>query len=386
VIMITAYEDIDTVISAMKCGAYDYVLKPIQMGSLEVTIKNALETIKLRKEVQALQARYLEENLPCFIGESQAILNVMEFIESVAKSPDTPILLIGETGTGKELIASSIHYRSPNFKGPLTTVNCAALPRDLIESELFGYVKGAFSGASASGKTGLIEEAAGGTLFLDEVGELSLEAQAKLLRFLEGGEFYRVGSTKKMRVQTRVVSATNQNIEEMLKNKLFRKDLYFRLSVIRVQIPSLNERSSDIIPMAKHFLYEFNRKFKKEISGLSPEAEQALIAYNWTGNIRELKNMIERAVLTGKGQTLTPRDLGIDGAAACIDLSARVGSALFPPIPETGIHLDEIEKALQKYYIEQAYTMAKGNENEAARLLNLNHHTYRYRRKKILEE
>jgi DNA-binding NtrC family response regulator len=196
VIMITAYEDIKTVISAMKLGAYDYVVKPLHMDSLEVSIKNALETIKLRKEVQTLQARYLQENLPCFIGESRAILDVMDFIEDVAKSPDTPVLLIGETGTGKELIASSIHYRSPNYQGPLATVNCAAIPADLIESELFGYEKGAFSGANASGKRGLIEAAAKGTLFLDEVGDLSLEAQAKLLRFLEQGNSTALGERK----------------------------------------------------------------------------------------------------------------------------------------------------------------------------------------------
>ena len=189
VIMITAYEDIDTVISAMKLGAYDYVVKPLHMDALEVTICNALDTVRLRKEVQALQKRYLMENLPCFIGESNAIQDVMDFIRMVAKSPDTPILIVGETGTGKELIASTIHYYSPNLKGPFATLNCAAIPKDLIESELFGYEKGAFSGADAAGKKGLIEEAAGGTLFLDEVGDLSLEAQAKLLRFLELGEF-----------------------------------------------------------------------------------------------------------------------------------------------------------------------------------------------------
>jgi DNA-binding NtrC family response regulator len=181
VIMITAYEDIDSVISAMKLGAYDYVVKPIHMDSLEVTIRNALETIRLRKEVQFLQERYLRENIPCFIGESNAIQDVMAFIEMVAKSPDTPILILGETGTGKELIASAIHYRSPNFKGSFIPVNCAAIPKDLVESELFGYEKGAFSGAGALGKKGLIEEAGNGTLFLDEVGDLSLEAQAKLL-------------------------------------------------------------------------------------------------------------------------------------------------------------------------------------------------------------
>lgn len=222
IIMITAYEDIDSVISAMKLGAYDYVVKPLHMDSLEIAIRNALETIRLRKEVQLLQERYLIENLPCFIGESNAIQDVMDFIKMVAKSPDTPILILGETGTGKELIASAIHYRSPNFKGPFIPVNCAAIPKDLIESELFGYEKGAFSGAKASGKKGLIEEAANGTLFLDEVGDLSPEAQAKLLRFLETGEYYRVGGTGKFSIKTRAVSATNKNLEHMIEKDLFR--------------------------------------------------------------------------------------------------------------------------------------------------------------------
>ncbi|MBW1863606.1 MAG: sigma-54-dependent Fis family transcriptional regulator, partial [Deltaproteobacteria bacterium] len=234
VIMITAFEDIDTVISAMKLGAYDYVVKPIHMDGLEVTIRNSFETIRLRKEVHFLQEKYLKENLPCFIAESNAIQDVMEFIKRVAKSPDTPILIFGETGTGKELIASAIHYQSPNFKGPFIPVNCAAIPKDLIESELFGYEKGAFSGASASGKKGLIEEAANGTLFLDEVGDLSPEAQAKLLRFLEESAFYRIGGTKKIRIQTRVISATNKDLDTMIERDSFRKDIYFRLGVIKV--------------------------------------------------------------------------------------------------------------------------------------------------------
>lgn len=386
VIMITAYEDLKSVISSMKLGAYDYLVKPLHMDGLKITIQNALNTIKLRKEVQKLQSRYLEENLPCFIGESRAIIDVMEFIDAVAQSPDTPVLLIGETGTGKELIASSIHYRSPNFKGPFTPVNCAAIPRDLVESELFGYEKGAFSGASASGKKGLIEMAANGTLFLDEVGDMSLESQAKLLRFLEKGEFYRVGGTKKLQVKTRVVSATNKKIEEMIENDQFRKDLYFRLGVIRVEIPSLNERREDIIPLVKHFLYEYVRKFKKDIEGVSPEAERALMEYNWTGNVRELKNLIERGVLTGKASTLSPSDLGIASPTGQ-DLLGTTGFPIrLPPLSESGIDLPELESAMEKYYIGEAYKMAEGNECMAAKLLNINHHTYRYRRKKLFEK
>ena len=382
VIMITAYEDIKTVISAMKLGAYDYVVKPIHMDGLEVTIRKALETIRLRKEVQDLQEDYLKENLPYFLAESNAIQDVIEFVGTVAKSPDTPILIIGETGTGKELLASAIHYRSPNFEGPFMTVNCAAIPKDLIESELFGYEKGAFSGASPSGKKGLIEESANGTLFLDEVGDLSLDAQAKLLRFLELGEFYRVGGTKKFNIRTRVVSATNKDLDDQIEKGLFRKDLFFRLGVIKVQVPSLNERRDDIIPLAKHFLLGFSKKFGKKFTGISSKAESVLMAYKWTGHVRELKNLIERAVLTGKGPVLEHLDLGIERSR-----DETIGQInhkmIFPPLPETGIELESTQEALERYYIEEALRMAGGNESKAAKLLNINHHTFRYRRKKL---
>ncbi len=383
VIMITAYEDTETVISAMKCGAYDYVVKPIDMDSLKITIQNALETIRLKKEVQGLQERYLEEHLPCFIGESNVIQDVVQFIGMVAKSPDTPILILGETGTGKELIAGAIHYRSPNFKGPLIAVNCAAIPKDLIESELFGYEKGAFSGASESGKKGLVEEAAQGTLFLDEVGDLSTAAQAKLLRFLEEGTFFRIGGTKKVHAQTRVVSATNRNLEAMIEEELFRKDLYFRLGVIKVTIPSLNERVEDIIPLAKHFLYTFSTKFSKSFTGISPEAESALKEHKWVGNIRELKNIIERAVLTNAGPLLEVQDLGLEGDGEN-KLLKHAGRKLdFPPVTGDGVDLISIQKSLEKYYIEEALRITGGNESRAAELLNMNRHTFRYRRKEL---
>ncbi len=383
VVMITAFEDIDTVISAMKLGAYDYIVKPIHMDSLSVTIKNALENIRLRKEVQSLQEKYLEENMPCFIGESHAIQEVMDFVGRVAKSPDTPVLIYGETGTGKELLADAIHYRSPNFKGPLISVNCASIPKDLIESELFGYEKGAFSGANTAGKKGLIEEAAGGTLFLDEVGDLSSESQAKLLRFLEEGEFYRVGGTKKVHIETRVVSATNKDLEDMMEKELFRKDLYFRLGVIKVEIPSLNERRDDIIPLAMHFLSGFNRKFGKTFSNISGQAENILLQHTWTGNIRELRNMIERAALIGKGPELTLHDLGIKERSDNRKNPVKKMESLFGEFPPEGISLDKIHSSIEKYYIDKALALSCGNETRAAKLVNLKLNTFRYRRNKL---
>jgi DNA-binding NtrC family response regulator len=386
IIMITAYEDVGTVIAAMKSGAYDYVVKPIYMDGLEVTIRNAIDTIRLRKEVQALQEKHLKEHLPCFIGQSNAILDVMEFVKTVAQSPDTPIIIIGETGTGKELLASAIHYNSPNFKAPFATVNCAAIPRDLIESELFGYEKGAFSGADASGKKGLIEEAANGTLFLDEVGDLSLEAQAKLLRFLELGEYYRVGGTRKHHIKTRVISATNKDLDQMIADGQFRRDLYFRLGVIKVQAPSLNERPEDIIPLSKYYLQEFSLKFGKKFTGISSEAEAVLRTHNWTGHVRELKNLVERAVLIGKGPELLPGDLGIEPHTPD-EHKVPVGDmAGFPPLPIEGFDLDGQLQLFEKHYIEAALKIAKGNESKAAQLLNINHHTFRYRKKKLLGE
>lgn len=380
VIMITAFEDIKTVVSAMRLGAYDYVVKPIQMDTLEVTIKNALESIRLRKEVQALQAKYLKENLPFFIGESKVIQDVMQYIENVAKSPDTPILIIGESGTGKELIASAIHFRSPNFQGALIPINCAAIPKDLLESELFGYEKGAFSGAKQSGKKGLIEQAAGGTLFLDEIGDLDFDAQAKLLRFLESGEFYKVGGTRKVHVQTRVISATNKDLVKMIDDGTFREDLYFRIGVIKLEVPSLNKRPEDILPIAKHFLMEFSKKFGKSFSGITAQAEAALQHVHWRGNVRELKNMIERASLIASGPEINLQDLGIMADHSAHE-AKQLPDKLDPAIPPVGIDLPALLETIEKQYIEEALQLTGANETKAAKLLHYKYSTLRYRRK-----
>lgn len=383
VVMITAYEDFDSVIRSMKLGAHDYVVKPLQMDQLELTIGNALETIRLRKEVQTLQARFLKENMPLFIGESNAIQEVMDLIQQVARSADTPILIEGETGTGKELMASAIHFHSPLFKGPFVAVNCAAIPKELVESELFGYRGGAFSGALKSGKTGLVETAHNGTLFLDEIGDLSPEAQAKLLRFIESGTFYRVGETKVTQVAVRIVSATNRDLSRMIADDLFRRDLYFRLGVIKIQAPSLNDRPDDILPLAKHYLAHFNTKFGSCFRGFSPEAEQAFRHHQWTGNVRELKNLIEKATLTGRHTELTPQDLGLENATDSTACDPETWLEILPSLPPSGMDLQKTLEQIEKHFFDQALQLSQANESQAARLLGLNHHTFRYRHRKL---
>ncbi len=395
-IMITAYEDAETVISAMKKGATDYVVKPLQMDTLRQTIAGALESIRLRKEVQALQDRLIEDNLPCFIGESRGVTDLWEFVGQVAQSPDAPVLIVGETGTGKELIASAIHYHSPNFNGPFVSLNCAAIPRELIESELFGYESGAFSGARPGGKPGLIEQAAGGTLFLDEVGDLSLEAQAKLLRFLDAGEYYRVGGTKKHSTTTRVVSATNRDLAAMVEDGGFRRDLYYRLAVLKVEVPSLEHRREDILPIARHFLVQFADKYHKTFTAISPPAEVALMAHPWRGNVRELKAAIERGVLSGHGPELLPGDLGLETppadatsgfvpapAAATIGGDGYGGAPRPPALGPQGLDLGAVLEEIERAYLERALELAEGSDVKAAQLLGMNYHTLRYRKKKL---
>lgn len=383
VIMITAYEDVKTVVSAMKLGAYDYVVKPLQMDGLLLSVRNALESVRMRKEIQSLHERYLKENVPCFLGESDAVQDIMEIVGKVAASPDTAVMILGETGTGKELIARAIHYRSPHFKGPMVSVNCAAIPRELIESELFGYEKGAFSGAEASGKSGLVEEAADGTLFLDEVGDLSMDAQAKLLRFLEEGEYYRVGGTRSRKVRTRIISATNRDLEAMMSEGRFRKDLYYRLAVVRIEIPSLNQRRKDIMPIATHFLAQFNEKFGKSFLGFSEEAREALEGFHWTGNVRELKNLVERGVLLGEGPLLTPEGLGLERVTSAGGDAGPGQRWNLPPLSAEGFDLLGLLGEIERRYLREALRLSGDNESRAARLLGISRDTFRYRKKRL---
>jgi transcriptional regulator with PAS, ATPase and Fis domain len=319
--------------------------------------------------------------MPILIGESSVIQNIMEVVEKVALSAGTPVLIRGDTGTGKELVAKAIHYGSPNSKGALISVNCAAIPRELIESELFGYEKGAFSGADPGGKEGLVEKAEGGTLFLDEVGDLPEEAQAKMLRFLESGEYYRVGSTRKREASLRVVSASNRDLARLMREGRFRSDLYFRIAVIDIEIPSLNQRREDILPIARHFLVELNEKYGKSFTRISEETEAALLKRQYAGNVRELKNMIEREIILSSGPELKITDLLLQGKEGPMGGNGEGDPKGLPRLTEEGVDLPAIIRQLEKQYMDEAIALTGGNETRAAALLGYSRDTFRYRKK-----
>lgn len=374
VLIITANDEVPTAVAAMKNGAQDYLVKPLQLDELKMAISMALNNSRIKDELSRLQARVLREDLPIVVGQSDAIVEIMDYVAKVAKSRDTPILILGESGTGKELLAQTIHHQSPMRDGPFVPVNCAAIPAQLLESEFFGYAKGAFTGALPGGKIGFIEEAEGGTLFLDEVAELHHELQAKLLRFMENGEFYRLGETRPRRATVRIVSATNKNLDELVEKGLFRLDLYYRLAVVQVSVPSLSQRPQDIMPIAEHFLGEFNCKHGRDFSGFDPEVPPALKRRAWVGNIRELRNLVERGVLVGREPLLHLTDLEGPGLKR-----AEAGGLT---LTAAGLDINQLEADL----IKEAYHLAGGNDKKAAALLNMNYYTFRYRRKLLDQE
>jgi DNA-binding NtrC family response regulator len=308
VILMTAFGSIDSAVQAMKAGAFDYLTKPFKLDELSVVVRRALDERHLRAEVQALRAevrtRYQFANI---IGKSKPMQDLFALIAKVAVSRTT-VLVQGKSGTGKELVAKAIHYNSPRRPRPLVTVNCSAIPKDLLESELFGHVKGAFTGAIAH-KRGLFEEASGSSLFLDEIGDLSPELQVKLLRVLQEREVKRVGDTQTLPVDVRLIAATNRDLAQAVKDGSFREDLYYRLNVIPIVIPELRDRPEDIPLLATHFLLMYTQEANSPIEGISKEAMRMLLEYDWPGNVRELENAIERAVILGRGPQLLPQDL-----------------------------------------------------------------------------
>ena len=385
VIMITGNVRVDTTISALRGGAYDFIGKPVNLEELRVTIRNAIEARQLRREVdQVRKERAREFNFRQIVGESPAMKKMLGLAAKVAESDVASVLLQGESGTGKDLVAKAIHYGSQRAERPFVAVNCAALPATLIESELFGYEKGAFTDAKAR-KEGLFEQAEGGTLLLDEIGELELSLQAKLLRVLEEGAFRRVGGLKDIPMDVRVLAASNRDLKADSEAGSFRLDLYYRLSVIQIDIPALRERGDDVLLLAQHYIGTIGTRLKrsKKIDTLSTEAKEVFRKYSWPGNVRELRNVIERALILEENDQITTEYLP-GGLLQSPRQSLPTAGADLPAqfvLPAEGISLDEAELS----FVRQAIERSGGNQTRAAELLGISRDQLRYRLKKLEE-
>ncbi len=374
VIMVTAVEEVKTVVEAIKYGAYDYLVKPINSQELFLTAKNALESRRLKDQIKIIQQPDIDRYKFEFIGQSPEVKKMIEIAKKVSISIDTPVLITGESGSGKGVLARAIHYSTKKTPGPFVTVNCGAIAKDLVESELFGYERGAFTGARTDGKKGHFEESAGGTLFLDEIGAMPISAQAKLLGVLEDRKFSKVGGTKDVEVSSRVIAATNTELEEAVKQGEFRKDLFYRLNVIKIEVPPLRERKDDIILLTKHFMTNYNHKFGKDFNKVSPKATSILLQYHWPGNVRELRNMVERVILLEDGDTLLPEHI-----AFVSDFKEEKDGGGVTDISDGSLDYEEATKAL----IKKALKQTMGNVVDAAQLLNMPVHKLRYRIKKF---
>jgi two-component system, NtrC family, response regulator AtoC len=385
VIMITGNVQVDNTISALRGGAYDFIGKPINLEELRITIRNAIEAGHLRREVeQVRKERAREFNFRQIVGESAAMKKMLGLAAKVAESEVSSVLLQGESGTGKDLVAKAIHYGSQRAERPFVAVNCAALPATLIESELFGYEKGAFTDAKAR-KEGLFEQAEGGTLLLDEIGELELSLQAKLLRVLEEGAFRRVGGLKDIPLDVRVLAASNRDLKTESEAGRFRLDLYYRLSIIQIDIPPLRERGDDVLLLAQHYIETIGTRIrrKKKITALSPEATAVFRKYSWPGNVRELRNVIERSLILEDEDQITteylPGGLLAPPSFEQSPLGNVSGASNQFVLPTEGISLDEAELS----FVRQAIQRSGGNQTRAAELLGISRDQLRYRLKKL---
>jgi two-component system, NtrC family, response regulator AtoC len=392
VIMITADPQLDDVKAALKLGAYDFVGKPVDFEELRVTIKNALEATSLRAEVQTLRGEVRRDaGYNSVVSVSPKMTELMNFVRKVASSEATTILIQGESGTGKDLIAKAIHYESSRHEKPFVAINCSAIPETLMEAELFGHEKGAFTDAKQM-KKGLFEAADGGTLFLDEIGELSPLLQAKLLRVLEDQVIRRVGGIKDMQVDVRVIAASNRDLEKAVRDDQFRQDLYYRLAIIAIFIPPLRDRKEDILPLVDFFIDRYNRRFKKSIRGITDDTRRLILNHNWPGNVRELKNTIERGMILEDEPFLRPVYLpfsvGESGGRTVFERTSPADGGQTLPngrtlprlyIPEGGTSLEEVEH----HMVELAMRQANGNQTHAAKLLDISRDALRYKLKKF---
>ncbi|MBZ5556262.1 MAG: sigma-54 dependent transcriptional regulator [Acidobacteriia bacterium] len=372
VILLTAYSTIDTAVEAMKLGAYHYANKPFNLDEIALLVEKALETTRLRREVRALRASQAQPySVDRIVGQSKAIAEAKALLQKVAASPASTVLLTGESGTGKDLAAKVLHYQSDRATRPFMNITCSALAETILESELFGHERGAFTDARQQ-KRGLLESADGGTVFLDEIGEMAPGLQSKLLRFLEEKTFKRVGGVVDIRVDVRVIAATNRNLEEDVKKGRFREDLYYRLNVLPIVLPPLRARADDIPSLVHYFVDVYNTEFRKHVRSVSPDAMKRLQTYGWPGNIRELRNAVERSMLLAEGDELTA-DLFPVASGGTPKLTEGVD------LPATGIDLEQLERSL----VVQALERSGWNQTRAAGLLGLNRDQIRYRIEKF---
>ena len=372
VIIVTAYGEIDTAVEAVKSGAYDFVEKPVEFDSLLLTIEKALETRRLRRQVTALreQHRWRFANID-LVGRSGEMQSIVKMVEKVAGAESAAVLLTGESGTGKDLVARAIHAHSPRADQPFLEINCSALPENLVESELFGHERGAYTDAR-SRKRGLAELADGGTLFLDEVGDMPAATQAKVLRFLEDSRFRRVGGTTDIQVDVRVIAATNHDLDKMVEAGTFRSDLFFRLKVVPIHIPPLRERRDDIAPLALFFIEQLSQDLKREPATLTEPALRLLEGYAWPGNVRELRNVLERVLILEEVGEIRAEDIPVEMRAPFTATSLGVRLCELPP---EGLRMEDVERDLMR----QALLRTSGNVTRAADLLGLSRDTLRYR-------
>lgn len=369
VVMITAVSQARTIVQALKNGAYDYLVKPINIQELKITLQNVLENKRLKEQIRHIQKPF-RDHYEELISIDPKVKNLVSIAEKVTRSKDTPVLITGESGVGKGILAKAIHYRTQGMPGPFVTLNCGAIAKDLVESELFGYQKGAFTGALPQGKKGLFEISADGTLFLDEIGAMPISDQTKLLSVLENRFYYKVGGTRETGVLSRIIAATNTDLELAIERGSFRRDLYYRLNVITLKVPPLRERPDDILPLGRHFITKYNLKFYKKFLGFSPAALEMMTEYAWPGNIRELRNVIERVILLEEGDTILPQHIEkIINCGPPIKVIPELDGGIFPLDYETTI----------KELIQQSLNLSRGNVQESARILNMPVHKLRYR-------
>jgi len=375
-IMITAYDEVERVVRAMKLGAFDYITKPFDFGKVRLSIQKALEASQLKREIRHLRRE--KKNWFGFsniVAVSQEMGRVLQITEKMAQSDASTVLIQGESGTGKELIAHAIHERSKRENLPFITVNCAGFAENMLENELCGHEKGAFTDAKEV-KKGLLEIADGGTLFLDEIGDMNLSLQGKILRLVEQKSFRRIGGLKDIQVDVRIVTATNKDLVKLKEEGKFREDLFYRINVASLKIPPLRERPDDILPLTKYFVQKYNEEFHKNFQNISKGVEDFLRNYGWPGNARELKNVIERAMILGDGDTLLMEHLPME----ILGQASRQGGVIDGiRMPLEGISLEKVEEALVK----QALKMTNGNQTKAAKLLDISRDALRYRMQKI---